>query len=234
MKNATQHKNGGKNTYRDMPGDDFLPQHICQTQKQGYATNLTKTSSTGLTGVRKTYHHVQAAGQLLQYTCIAGLDGLLHQRKRSGTRLGINIRGELTCCRPRSHLCRERHKKEATTYQCRIERVAAQTAKRHFANANGYQSTNKDNPYWKVGRQVEAQQQAGKDGRPIKNGGFLLQNVFGDAPFKKHTGCNTRSQNDQRTESEANQRHQQRRNQRDDDTIHIAFHTVISMSVGRQ
>ena len=68
-----------------------------------------------------------------------GID--FHLRRRgSGQRIYVCRRDE--AC----HLHRERDQQEHPSDQCRVERVAAQAAERHFADADRYQRANDDHP----------------------------------------------------------------------------------------
>ena len=146
--------------HRDVPGDDFLPEHICQAQQQGDGAYFADgaQSERGI-GAQQ---HLSGVGQLLKHFGIACLDGFLHDGQRGGTRLSVHISAEsqLSGQRPGGHLCGERYQQEAAAHECGVEGVVAQPAEGHLADADGNQRTDDDNPDGEVRRKVESQQQA--------------------------------------------------------------------------
>ena len=186
VQKSAEYEHRGENAYRYVPCYDFLPKHVCQAYKERYGAHLAYTSGTVVqSGVAEQHGH--RARKLLQYGSVAGLYRRLHnaQRRRGGLR--IYVRSQLTGHRPRRHLRRERGQKEATAYQRGIERIAAKASESHLADAYCHQRAYYNNPHGKVGRQVEAKQQARQYGRTVHDGWLPFQHIFGYRPLKEHT-----------------------------------------------
>ena len=83
----------------------------------------------------------------------------------------------------------EADQQETTAHEGGVEQVAAQTAKGHLADTDGYKGTDDDNPDGEVRGQVKSQQQTREDGRTIEDGvARILQKVFIDDPLEKDAG----------------------------------------------
>ena len=216
----------------NVPGDDLLPQHVCQAQQECQATDFTQgTGSSGMV----TDEEVERRRQLLEQAGIAILDGGLHDVERSGTGLGIKIAGELTSHGPRRHLRGESHQQGSTTDKCRIEEVITQSAKGHLTHTDGEQRTDDDDPDGEVAGQVETEQQTGEDGRTVADGGALvLKHELIDGPLEEYAGRNARRTDNGRANAEEIERHEQRRQQGDDDAIHVALDGIGSVCVRRK
>ena len=231
MHEGGQHEHRADDADRDVPGDDFLPEHVGKTQQQCQCADFAHGAGTvGMVAEEE----VERRGQLVEHGGVATLDGLLHDGQGGSAGLGVEIAGELTHLRPCSHLCGEGHQQGGTTHQCGVEEVIAQAAEGHLTDADGKEGTDDDNPDRQVGRQVEAEQQAGQHGRAVADGRTLvMKHELIDGPLEADACCNARSADDGRAESEEIERHEQRRQQGDDDAVHVALDGVCSMSVGR-
>ena len=139
-----------------MPGDYFPAQQVEEAEQQRQRRDFADRSGFEAEQhvvVRQFFGDVgsgRASGQRLFYISqqrrsgngVGGGFGVdFHLRRRgSGQRIYVCRRDE--AC----HLHRERDQQEHPSDQCRVERVAAQTAERHFADADRYQRANDDHP----------------------------------------------------------------------------------------
>ena len=92
---TAEYKHGSDDAYRNVPGDDLLPEHVCQTEQEGNGTNLTRCTGTEALAC-STKEKAQRVGQLLKHRAVACLDGCLHDSQRSGSCCGIGIAEQLS------------------------------------------------------------------------------------------------------------------------------------------
>ena len=106
-----------------------------------------------------------------------------------------------------------------------------EATERHLSDAYGYESTYNNYPQRQIGRQVHAEQQSGNNGGAVSERRLLFKHVFCYCPLKEHAGSHTCQADDERTQSEIQERHQQGRCKRYYHAIHITFHRVVAVSV---
>ena len=179
---AAEDESGAYEADGDMPSDDATAEEEDGANEDGKGRYLTKRAT-------------DVADEIIPYLT-SGLNTiLLDETQRGGTSSGVgsgyaNHREEvLARFRPCGHLHGEGDEHENTSDKGGVEGVLAKATEGHLADADGYKSSDDDEPHhFTSGGYVEGQKKAGDHCRAVADGGFCLEDEFLYQPLEQYAG----------------------------------------------